>query len=304
MRGPSIAESLLSINVLRPAGSIVMYTELIEGIKSGKIVPYLGPGALADVVSVNDKSPIPADSDSLILAMNNGQPMAPRLMYEFPRAAMNLENKKGRTFITRFMNDTYLNTEWTEGKLYSWLAELDAPYVIDINRDTQMINQYANREHILIQGLSRVMGTDFRYKLFKYDGEKYSEIQLSEVMAGLPILFKPHGSPVPEANYIASDADFVDYITELMGGFAIPDFMKLYRQNKQYLFLGMRFTRDTQRMVMSDMVYSADNELTGWAFIEEPTDKERRFLKLKNVEIIEEPMSNFLDAAYGLAETA
>ena len=70
-----------------------MYKELVEGIQSGKIVPYLGAGALKDVKNMQDGSPIPADSDSLILAMNNGQPMAPRLMYEFPRAAMNMENK-------------------------------------------------------------------------------------------------------------------------------------------------------------------------------------------------------------------
>jgi hypothetical protein len=38
----------------------------------------------------------------------------------------------------------------------------------------------------------------------------------------------------------------------------------------------MRFTRDTERMVMSDIIYAAD-EPAGWAFIPEPTDKERRF---------------------------
>ena len=220
-----------------------MYSELMDGLKSGKIIPYLGAGAVTDVTNVDDHTPMPADSDSLILAMNNGQPMAPRLMYEFPRAAMNLENKKGRSFITRFLNDTYLTKKWTQAKLHRWLADINPGWIIDINRDTQLIDLYRDRQHILIQGLSRVAGTDFRYKLFNYDGENYTEIDQSKVMAGLPILFKPLGSPVPEANYIASDADFVDYITELMGGFAVPEFLKLYRQNKQYLFLGMRFTR-------------------------------------------------------------
>ncbi|HKI75113.1 MAG TPA: SIR2 family protein, partial [Pseudomonadales bacterium] len=67
--------------------------KLISGIKDGSIVPYLGAGALQGSVSVNGGDPIPADSDSLIHAMNNGSPMAPKLMYEFPRAAMNLELK-------------------------------------------------------------------------------------------------------------------------------------------------------------------------------------------------------------------
>lgn len=279
-----------------------MYSKLIEGIKSGQIVPYLGADALADVTNVDDKTPIPADSDSLILAMNGGQPMAPRLMYEFPRAAMNMENKKGRSFLTRFFNETYLNKKWTTAKLHNWLAETDPALVIDINRDTQLIDLYKDREHILIQGLARMVGAEYRYKIFNYDGENYTEIEQSKVMAGVPILFKPLGSPVPEANYIASDADFVDYITELMGGFAVPEFLKLYRQQKQYLFLGMRFTRDTERMVMGDIIYAADAETAGWIFIEQPTDKERRFCKLKKIQIIEEPWESFLEAAMG--ETA
>ncbi|TCK08370.1 SIR2 family protein [Marinobacterium mangrovicola] len=272
-----------------------MYKELIEGIQNGKIVPYLGAGALKDVTSKADGSPIPADSDSLILAMNNGQPMAPRLMYEFPRAAMSMENKKGRSFVTRFLNETYGEKQWTRGQLHDWLADLKPNYVIDVNRDTQLLESYANTEHTLIMGVARIMASNYRFKIFHYDGSSYKEIEQSEVNAGLPILFKPLGAPQPEANYIAADADFVDYITELMGGFAIPSFLKEYRKQKQYLFLGMRFTRDTERMVMSDIIYSAD-EPAGWAFIPEPNDKERRFCKLKKIEIIEEDWTALLNA--------
>lgn len=279
-----------------------MYKELIEGIKSGKIVPYLGAGALNDVTNKVDGSPIPADSDSLILAMNGGQPMAPRLMYEFPRAAMSMENKKGRNFVNRFLNETYGEKQWTRGQLHDWLAEIKPNYVIDINRDTQLLDSYADTPHTLIMGVARIMATQFRFKIFHYDGSAYSEIEQEAVNPDLPILFKPHGAPKPEANYIAADADFVDYITELMGGFAIPSFLKEYRKEKQYLFMGMRFNRDTERMVMSDIIYAAD-EPAGWAFIQEPTDKERRFCKLKKIEIIEDSWESLL-ATESRLETA
>ena len=39
--------------------------------------------------------------------MNDGKPMAPRLMYEFARAAMNVEQKKGRKSVERFLTTTY-----------------------------------------------------------------------------------------------------------------------------------------------------------------------------------------------------
>lgn len=272
--------------------------DLIEGIKNNKIVPYLGAGALTGSVQPETGEPIPADSDSLILAMNGGKPMAPRLMYEFARAAMDLELKRGRSAVHRFLETTYGNTKWTRAPLHDWLASIQPAYVIDINRDCQLQESYSNTPHTLIRGISRIAGTNFRFKIHHYDGEQYSakEIDQSEVDTRLPVLFKAMGSPVPDATYIASDADFVDYITELMGGFAIPDFIKKYRKSKQYLFIGLRMTRDTERMVLSDMIYNAD-EPKGWALIPEPTDKEIRFCKRQHIEIIEADVDDLLTAA-------
>lgn len=270
---------------------------LIEGIQNGSIVPYLGPGVLADVTSCDAGEPIPSDSDSLILAMNNGKPMSARLMYEFPRAAMDVELKRGRGAVHRFLDTTYSQTEWTRGALHDWLKAIRPPYVIDINRDTQLQDSYAGIPHTLIRGISRIAGTDYRFRIHSYDGEKYSEKEISqtEVDPSLPVLFKPMGSPLPDATYIASDADYVDYITELMGGFAIPDFIKEYRKGKQYLFIGLRMTRDTERMVLSEMIYAAGSP-AGWVMLPEANDKERRFCKKVGLEIVDFDIPAFLSA--------
>lgn len=277
--------------------------DLVEGIHNGTIVPYLGPGALKGSTHVETGEPIPADSDSLILAMNNGKPMAPRLMYEFARAAMDVELKRGRSAVNRFLDSTYGDTSWTPSLLHEWLAIVKPSYIIDINRDTQLQDSYSDTPHTLIRGISRIAGTDYRFRIHHYDGEKYSvqEIDQSEVDPSLPILFKPMGSPVPDATYIASDADYVDYITELMGGFAIPSFLKDYRKGKQYLFIGMRMNRDTERMVLSDIIYAAGKP-AGWALIPDPNDKERRFCKRQNIEIIEADIEDLLVAATHLGD--
>jgi hypothetical protein len=273
-------------------------SKLIDGIRTGDIVPYLGPDALSGSLHPETGDPIPADSDSLILAMNGGKPMAPRLMYEFPRAAMNVELKRGRKAVHRFLEETYGNTQWSRAPLHDWLATIKPRYVVDINRDTQLQESYSDTPHTLIRGISRIAGTDYRFKIHHYDGESYSEkeIDQSEVDPSLPILFKPMGSPLPDATYIASDADYVDYITELMGGFAIPDFLKTYRKGKQYLFIGLPMTRDTERMVLSDIIYAAGDP-AAWALIPEPNDKERRFCKKMNIEIIEADVSELISDA-------
>jgi len=272
------------------------FDNIFTGLSDGTVVPYLGAGALNGVIDPASGKAIPADSDSLIIAMNNGQPMAPKLMYEFPRAAMNVELKRGRKAVNNFLDATYRDTQWSTSALHAWLAQQKLPYIIDCNRDTQLQKQYANTPHTLIVGIARMAGTGYRFKLFQYDGTTYSAIEQEAVDTSLPILFKPLGTPLPESNFIASDADFVDYITELMGGFAIPSFVKRLRQNKRYLLLGLRMNRDTDRMVFSDVIFGADKP-AGWALIPHPTDKEKRYLERLNVEIVNADVTDFLTAA-------
>ncbi|WP_295432925.1 SIR2 family protein [uncultured Thiodictyon sp.] len=276
---------------------------LARGIATGDIVPYLGPGALAGVRDLANGEPIPADSDSLIIALNNGKPMSARLMWEFPRAAMDVELKRGRKAVHRFLDTTYGQRAWTRAPLHDWLQSCLPPYVIDINRDTQLQDSYAARPHTLVRGISRIGGTNYRFRIDHYDGETYRELEQDAVDPSLPVLFKPMGSPRPDATYIASDADYVDYITELMGGFAIPSFLKTYRQGRRYAFLGLRFLRDTDRMVMSDMIYAAATP-PGWALIPEPTQKEQRFCERLGIEIIAADIPDLLTAAGAAGEGA
>ena len=272
-----------------------VFSEILNGLYENKVVPYLGPGVLFDATNKLTGAAMPASSNSLILAMNNGNPMAPKLMYEFPRAAMNQELKKGRNFLGQFLTKLYGETEYTRAAVHDWLAEWKPAYIIDINRDTQLQDSYADEEHTLIVGVARITASAFRFKIFHFYGSEYFEIPQEQVDSRLPILFKPMGTPIPEANYIASDADYVDYITELMGGFAIPDFLKEYRKGKQYLLIGMPLNRDSERMVMSDIVYGAAIK-KGWVLNKNPTYKEQRFCKKIGLEIIDAGVEDLLAA--------
>jgi len=272
------------------------FADILAGLADGSVVPYLGCRALDGVIDPASGRAIPADSDSLILAMNDGKPMAPKLMYEFPRAAMNIELKRGRSAVSKFLDRTYRDTAWSASALHTWLASLNLPYVVDSNRDTLLQKAYADRPHTLIVGLARIGGSDYRFKLFQHDGSFYKAIEQGDVDVTLPILFKPLGTPLPESHYIASDADFVDYVTELMGGFGIPAFVKRMRQGKRYLLLGLPLTRDTERMVLSDIQFGAAQP-AGWALIPNATDKEKRFLAKLGMEWVSADAANLLVAA-------
>lgn len=277
--------------------------EIADRLAAHELVPYLGPGVLGGVVDRDTGQPMPADNESLILAMNGGQPMAPRLMYEFPRAAMHLENKKGRSFIERFLTQTYGGDNWTPAPLHRWLAGLNLPYVIDCNRDTQLQRCYADRPHTLVVGAARIAASPYRFDIYRFDAGRYQRIDQSEVNPALPVLFKPLGTPLPSPSYVASDADFVDYITELMGGFAIPGWLKLQRKECRYLFIGMQFNRDTERMLMSDLIHDAAAP-AGWALIPSPSAKDRRVCLRKQLELVETDWHDLLGLTQGAPQVA
>lgn len=257
------------------------------GLEAGDVVPFIGPGAVADVAHRATGRPMPATSDALILALNNGQPMAPRLMYEFPRAAMHVELKRGRSALNRFLDQTYADPAWSESAVHRWLADLALPYIVDLNRDTGLQRLYAGRAHTLVVGVARIAGTARRYRLYRHDGADYGgEVDEDRIDPAAPVLFKPCGSPLPQPNWIASDADFVDYLTELMGGFAIPPFLKARRRGLKYLVAGLRLDRDTTRMLLSDIAYGAASP-AGWALLPGASDKERRFCARLGLEVVE-----------------
>ncbi|MBN2752941.1 MAG: SIR2 family protein [Rhodospirillaceae bacterium] len=268
------------------------------GLGSGRIVPILGPDSQDGCTDVDTGESLPVQGNDLILAMNDGKPMSPKLMTDFSRAAMNLEFKRGRKFINRFLTELYEARRWSVSPQMRWIATAQPRYVVDLNRDSVLPKLFADRAHVLIQGVARLSRADPRYRAFRHDAKDYvplDEAVEAEALAsgGLPILFKPLGCAQPRESYIASDADFVDFLTEMMGGFALPPFLKTYRKGKQYLIAGVRLKKDTERMIVRDLVYDADPHAAGWLVAENPTPKECRFAGQMGLTVIDAPLTAF-----------
>jgi len=265
-----------------------------EALQEGTLVPFLGMGVFYNT-KASDGSILPYDSDSMILALNNGRAMSDRLMYEYSRAAMSLEQRKGREFIIQMTNHIYSSKEYELPKAYKILKKIQPKYLIDTNMDDSGCKVYEDVEHFMIAGVSRVMADYDRFLVYKYsvNSKTYTEIDKSELNDTIPILFKPMGSTVPEMNFIISDADFVDWLTEAMGGYAIPPFLKTYKIDKSYLFLGVDFSRDTYRMVANEITLGLKDGLVVTTK-EELTKKEVKFLSGHNLTQIKEDTDTFL----------
>jgi hypothetical protein len=274
------------------------YSETIETIKkeirNQTTVPYFGLGIFKGVTTKEGER-MPHDSDSMILMMNNGRAMSPRLMFEYSRAAMHLEQRRGVDYIQQMTNWIYTK-EFEPTPLQKAVANMSPRYLIDTNRDTKLQELLAFEPHTLVIGKSRILDNDYRYEIFEYDVEnsKYFQVEEEALDDAKKILFKPMGSPLPEPSFVISDADYVDWLTEAMGGFAVPSVLKTYRKTKKYLFLGTYFDRDTDRMVANELTMDLEG---GYVITDQELGKkEKKFIEKHNLEVLEMSLEEFTRA--------
>ena len=62
----------------------------------------------------------------------------------------------------------------------------------------------------------------------------------------MPLLYQPLGSVSPAANFLVSDSDFVEVLTEIDIQTPIPEAVQNIRKGRSFLFLGCRFSTQTR----------------------------------------------------------
>lgn len=263
-------------------------------LRNQTTIPYFGLG-IFEGTTTKEGEQMPYDSDSMILMMNNGRPMSERLMFEYSRAAMHLEERRGVEYLTQLMNHIYTK-DYEATPLHKAILDMMPRYIIDTNRDPKLQELLAFEPHCLILGKSRITMEKDRFELYEYDVEnkKYFEVEEEALDDAKKILFKPMGSTLPEPTFVISDADYVDWLTEAMGGFAMPPAIKSYRKAKKYLFLGTSFDRDTDRMVANELTMYLEG---GYVITDkELGKKEKKFIEKHNLEVLEMSLEDFSKA--------
>lgn len=263
-------------------------------LRNQTTIPYFGMG-IFEGISTKEGEQMPYDSDSMILMMNNGRPMSQRLMFEYSRAAMHLEERRGVEYLTQLMNHIYTK-DYEATPLHKAILDMMPRYIIDTNRDPKLQELLAFEPHCLILGKSRITMEKDRFELYEYDVEnkKYFEVEEAALDDAKKIIFKPMGSTLPEPTFVISDADYVDWLTEAMGGFAMPPVIKSYRKAKKYLFLGTSFDRDTDRMVANELTMYLEG---GYVITDKVLGKkEQKFIEKHDLEVLKMSLEDFTNA--------
>ncbi|WP_137042983.1 SIR2 family protein [Pseudolabrys sp. FHR47] len=225
---------VLAADILKLADAEAVLTDVVAQLRAGEVIPYLGPG-LAEL----SKPAAPMTPEALAAFFGTKVALPRRAKGNAWASAQHIESMKHRSTVTALMTEAFVPPVEPTA-LHRYLASLPLPMIVDTWYDGAMraaLNQ--RNDWGEVQGITRAgIGEDRWYRFYDAAG---AETDRSAAEKWATVLYKPHGSIVPAKNFLISDADYVEVLTEIDIQTPIPDVVKERRTGRSFLFIGCRF---------------------------------------------------------------
>ncbi len=276
-------------------------------LQAGHVVPYLGPGVLS---LAEGDSPLPGSHGALVGHLTKKTSVPHKIRTNLTAAAQFIENFKHRKTVSKAMTEAF-DGEAQPTSLHRLLATMPMiPLVVHAwYDDLPQKALRAQSEWGMVQGVSQAEHFGNWVHYFHADGSRVDAEIKGKPEAWKTMLYQPLGSVWPARNYLVSDSDFVEVLTEIDIQTPIPEPVQQLRRDRNFLFLGCRFSTQLERMFARQIMKRSSEK--HWAILpEEPTRNEARFLALYNIERLAMPLPEFVAAleekalAHGTQATA
>jgi hypothetical protein len=263
-------------------------TTAIEAIarafSHGACIPYLGPGVLS-----LEETVLPVSSDTLVKRLTSKASVPHKVRNNLGAAAQFIENFKHRSTVTASMTEAF-SPDSQPNALHRLLAsQHDLPLIVHLWYDDLPQKALRGRtDWAIAQGVSQAEHFGNWIHFYDSNGLFIGVEADANAATWKTLLYQPLGSVWPARNYLVSDSDFVEVITEIDIQSPIPKCVQQTRSGRNFLFLGCRFSSQLERLFAQQiMKRSSDKHWT--VMPEEPMRNEARFLAEYNIERI--PMS-------------
>lgn len=216
------------------ADAEAILSDVVARLRGGNVIPYLGPG-----VAELGGPAVPMTPEALAAFFGTKVALPRRARGNAWASAQHIESTRHRATVTALMAEAFA-TPVAPTALHHHLATMPLPLVVDSWYDGAMRSALAGRvDWGEIQGITRAgIGEDRWYRFYDAAGQ---EVDRARAKDWTTILYKPHGSVAPAKNFLISDADYVEVLTEIDIQTPIPDEVKARRTGRSFLFLGCRF---------------------------------------------------------------
>jgi hypothetical protein len=268
------------------------FDEIRAAIAGGTLIPYIGPGVLS---LAGADCPLPVGPDPLVEKLTKKATVPHKIRKNLSAAAQFIENFKHRKTIHAVMTEAFKpHVEPTA--LHHWVASWPKlPLVVHAWYDDLLQQALAGRQGTgCVQGVSQAEHLATWVHYFNNDLSKIEkDAELATAEGWSTVLYEPLGSVAPEGNFLVSDSDFVEVLTEIDIQTPIPEKVQQIRTDRSFLFLGCRFVNQVERIFAWQIMKRSSEK--HWAVLPEaPTKNEQKFLERYNVERIDMPLDVFL----------
>ncbi len=262
-------------------------------LRDGHVIPYLGPGVLS--LSEGD-SPLPGSHGALVGRLTAKTSVPHKIRTNLTAAAQFIENFKHRKTVSNAMTEAFCG-EAQPTPLHTLLATMPMiPLIVHAwYDDLPQKALRAQSEWGMVQGVSQAEHFGNWVHYFHADGSRVDADTAGKPDAWKTMLYQPLGSVWPARNFLVSDSDFVEVLTEIDIQTPIPEPVQQLRRDRSFLFLGCRFSTQLERLFARQIMKRSSEK--HWAVLpEEPTRNEARFLDEYNIERLAMPLPEFVAA--------
>ena len=264
---------------------------IAQAFDGGNTIPFLGPGVLS---FDGAGSQLPDSPKTLVGHLTSKSSVPHKVRNNLGAAAQFIENFKHRSTVTNAMNEAF-SADAQPTSLHTLLMSLPAlPLVVHAWYDDLPQKSLRSRSSWgMAQGVSQSEHFGNWVHYFTSDGT-YAGVEADQPFADWKtLLYQPLGSVWPAHNYLVSDSDFVEVLTEIDIQTPIPASVQEIRKGKSFLFLGCRFSTQLERLFAHQIIKRSSDK--HWAILpEDTTPNEGRFLEKHNIERISMSLGEFV----------
>lgn len=223
-------------DILKLADAEAVLAGIAGQLRAGSIIPCLGPG-LAALSTPLPQAPMTPEALAEFFASKVALPR--RARGNAWASAQHIESVKHRSTVTALMGEAFA-APVAPTALHHFLAALRLPMIVDTWYDGAMRAALGSQSDWgEIQGITRAgIGEDRWYRFYDAIG---GETDRQAAQTWTTVLYKPHGGVDPARNFLISDADYVEVLTEIDIQTPIPDALKDRRTERSFMFIGCRF---------------------------------------------------------------
>ncbi|WFU31605.1 SIR2 family protein [Bradyrhizobium brasilense] len=224
----------VQIDFVNATDAKAILADVAAGLRAASIVPYIGPG-LAEL----SRPDVPTTPEALSAFFASKVALPRRAKSNAWAAAQHIEISKHRSTVTALMAQAFARPVEPTA-LHDHLASLSLPIIVDTWYDGAMRGALDKRDGWgEVQGITRAsIGENRWYRFYDSIGQEVDGVVAD---GWATVLYKPHGGVQPAKNFLISDADYVEVLTEIDIQTPIPDIIKERRIGQSFLFIGCRF---------------------------------------------------------------